>query len=44
MLAFLVTLAVATSLAFGAPRLHPTHVHVSPACSPNQDPQGGCAA
>jgi hypothetical protein len=43
MLAFLLTLAVAARLAIGCPQVYGTHGNVNPACTVNQDPQGGCA-
>ena len=42
MLAFILTIALATGVALGIPPCHATHVHVAPACQTNQDPLGGC--
>jgi hypothetical protein len=43
MLAFLLIIALATSMTVGVTQTHASRVHVSPACQINQDPQGGCA-
>jgi hypothetical protein len=42
MTALVLALALTTAFLAAAQPGHAGHIHVSPACQVNQDPQGGC--